>query len=402
MRCVKSLQARRQSVKSSHGQSCWLGLALICEALLFTLPAAQAQSDSAAAAPHSPVDTNATLDIPGFKLPYSSLASAQAEQHFIDFVRGFESLSSALSPGDDIHVVREVLDERLMKPGVERLRRTFAVQITPLTIGGVQTDVITPAGGIPKRNLSRVLINFHGGGFMVGAGFGGQMESIPIASLGGFEVITVNYREAPENHFPAASEDVARVYRVLLKHYRPQNIGLFGCSSGGLLAAEAVAWFQTHDLPRPGAIGIFGAGALVDQGDSTYVGRALQGQSIPAPGAKDNEPYFDVPGLDLRGALVSPVYSPSTLTKFPPTLLISGTRDVGLSAAAYTHTQMIKQGVNSSFNVWEGAPHCSFAQPVVDPDEPESREAWDLIIKFFSTHLGASQVHRRSRDAAHS
>jgi epsilon-lactone hydrolase len=366
---------------------CWLSVALICGASLLTLPVAQAQTDRTPAQIPT-VDATATVDIPGFKLPYSSLASAQARQHFLDFVRGFESFHAAISSGDDINVVRHKLDERLMKPGVERLRRAFAVEITPQQIGGVQTDIITPAGGVTKHNLNRVLIDLHGGGFVLGAGLGGQMESIPIASLGKIEVITVNYREAPEHRFPAASEDVASVYRALLKKYRSQNIGLFGCSSGGLLAAEAVAWFQVHDLPQPGAIGIFGAGALVDRGDSTYVGRVLQGQPIPAPRASEDGPYFDVPGLDVRGPLVSPAYHPSTLAKFPPSLLISGTRDVGLSGAAYTHTQMIKQGVPSVFNVWEGAPHCSFAQPVVDPDEPESREAWDLIIKFFSTHLG--------------
>jgi hypothetical protein len=36
----------------------------------------------------------------------------------------------------------------------------------------------------------------------------------------------------------------------------------------------------------------------------------------------------------------------------------------------------------------KGAPHCSFAQPVVNPNEPESREAWSVIVKFFDSNLG--------------
>ena len=43
------------------------------------------------------------------------------------------------------------------------------------------------------------------------------LESVPIASLGGYKVITVNYRMAPEATHPAAVEDVATVYRELLK-----------------------------------------------------------------------------------------------------------------------------------------------------------------------------------------
>ena len=92
---------------------------------------------------------------------------------------------------------------------------------------------------------------------MWGEGSGGEVESIPIASLGKIEVISVSYRLAPENVFPAASEDVAAVYRALIKTYRLQDIGAYGCSAGGVLTAEAIAWFNKMHLPMPGAIGTF-------------------------------------------------------------------------------------------------------------------------------------------------
>src|SRR5260370_32462969 len=98
-----------------------------------------------------------------------------------------------------------------MRPGVDRLRSVFAVDIRSEMIGGVQTDVIEPSGGVAKKNKGRVLINLHGGGFVVGARLGGQMESIPVAAIGAIKVVTVDYREGPEYRFPAASEDVAAV-----------------------------------------------------------------------------------------------------------------------------------------------------------------------------------------------
>jgi len=335
------------------------------------------------------IDSDGTVHLPAMTIPLSSLSSDESKRNFLDFVHGFASLSKGESKGRDI---RKQLDDLLMRPGVEKLRSVFAVDIKPEMIGGVQTDVIQPTGGIAEKNKSRVLINLHGGGFTVGARLGGQMESIPIAAIGAIKIITVDYREGPEYRFPAASEDVAAVYKELLKSYAAKNIGIYGCSAGGILAAESIAWLLAHQLPLPGAIGMFGAGAMVDNwGDSNYVNSGLMGWRMPniRPGSsKQTFPYFSVNDLDLKSPLVSPVYSPSTLAKFPPSLLISGTRDASLSPVVYTHAQLVKTGVTAELHVWEGTPHCFFAQPVVNPNEPESREAWDVIVKFFDLNLG--------------
>jgi acetyl esterase/lipase len=329
-------------------------------------------------------------------LPYSSLASEQAKKHFIDFVQGFKQLRSAsvdAAGGSEIERARKLLDGVLMRPGVERLQAAFPVSIIPGTIGGVQTDVIVPQGGIAPQNSHRVLLNLHGGAFAAGARYGGQQESIPIASLGKIKVITIDYRMGPEHKFPAASEDVAAVYEALLKHYRPQNIGIYGCSAGGMLTAQSVAWFQSRALPRPGAIGILGAGAVIGKGgDSNVLGSLFTGGMMPGVRDADTKKvltYFSE--ADLDDPLVSPARSAAVLSRFPPTLLISGTRDQLLSNAAYTHTQMVKANVDADLHVWEGAPHCSFAQPVVDPDVPETREAWNVIVRFFDKHLGSKQ-----------
>lgn len=358
-------------------------------ALLLGLLAAKI-SGQAPATPQAPrVDADGTIHVPSFTILVSPLASTEADRNFIDFVHDFQLLTNG--PGNrTIREARRRLDDLLMRPGVVRLRSVFPVKITPEKIGGVQTDVIEPLVGISPRNANRVLINLHGGGFQAAAGLGGQMESIPIASLGSIRVISVDYREGPENRFPAASEDVAAVYRSLLKTYPSQNIGIYGCSAGGMLTAESVAWFQVNGLPRPGAIGLFGAGALIPMmGDSNTMGAVLTGVAPPLQqDPKSLMPYFDVADLNIQDALVSPAYHSSVMAQFPPTLLISGTRDAALSSAAYTQAQLVKAGVEADLHVWEGAAHCIFAQPVVDPTVPETREAWDVIVKFFDKHLG--------------
>jgi epsilon-lactone hydrolase len=85
--------------------------------------------------------------------------------------------------------------------------------MTPQRIGGVHTEVFTPAGGISPSNAMRVLINLHGGGFGANARTKSHLESVPIASIGRIKVISIDYRQAPEFALPSASEDVAAVYR---------------------------------------------------------------------------------------------------------------------------------------------------------------------------------------------
>ena len=172
----------------------------------------------------------------------------------------------------------KISDDRL----ASRMKAMFSVDIVPSRINGVGVEVVTPKDGISAKNKNRILINLHGGSFLWGEGSGGEAESIPIASLGKIKVMTVAYRQGPESRFPAASEDVASVYRDLLKRYKPQNIGIYGCSAGGILTAESVAWFAKVGLPRPGAIGTFCGSVGELAGDSSYLGPALLGATPPS------------------------------------------------------------------------------------------------------------------------
>lgn len=231
----------------------------------------------------------------------------------------------------------------------------------------------------------------HDGGyhFATGGGLDGQIEAIPIAGVGELKVIAIDYRTSPDYHFPAANEDVTSVYKYLLKSYKPENIGLYSCSTGATLSAGSAAWFQKEKLPRPGAIGLFGDGATKDDhadGDSYFINMPLLGGKVLAPWESLQvlypEPYMR--GTDYNDPLVAPVVSPHPLSQFPPTLVISRTRDVGLSETVYTHTQLIKAGVDADLHVWEGMWHCFF----FDVDLPESKEVFDVVSKFFDRTLG--------------
>lgn len=326
------------------------------------------------------------VHVPAFDLPPSDFLSPEA----LALQKGRSeggAPATATAPTNDIAVARAALD-RYMEPQIAQSRARYPVDITEGEIAGVKTRTFMPKAG--EANKSRVLINLHGGGFDRCAYACAMLESIPIAGVGRFKVISVDYREAPEHTFPAASEDVAAVYQALLKSYRPENIGIYGCSAGGALSTQVAAWFADKGLPMPGALGVFGAGgARFGAGDSAYVAAYIDG-SFPPPN-KNAAPGGYFRGADMNSALISPAGHLDVMAKFPPTIVITGTRAMDMSPALYTHNQLLKVGVRSELIVGEGMGHCY----IYKSDLPEARDAYDIIVRFFNDHLGAKPRHTR-------
>lgn len=334
------------------------------------------------------VDNLGTVHIPAHDIPLSIYMSTTARNFYIK-ERGLK----AMSLPTDIVKLRESGD-RLLAPLLERAKSRFPSAIEMRTIAGVRAAVITPHLEGHELATDRVLINLHGGGFRLGSGALQLIESLPIAATSGVKVISIDYSLSPEHKFPSASEDVAAVYRELLKDYLPTHIGIYGCSSGGMLTAMSVVWFQKEKLPRPGAIGIFCSGLdYSGGGDSAYIAGPLQPylsgvKELPPP-PSPNPPEQSTEylgGTDPRDPMISPGYYPDRLSLFPPTLIVTSTRDDALSSAVHAHAELVKAGVETELHVWEGMWHGFF----FNVDLPESQEMYRVTARFFNAHLATS------------
>jgi monoterpene epsilon-lactone hydrolase len=329
----------------------------------------------------APANSGST-PVPAMTVPLSGYLTPRAKEVII--THDAWDLNGFTSPSGDPNAQVESRDLQAScaahsKQVIEgRLNRQYPATVEHKTIGGVPTDVVTPKSGIAEHNRNRVLINMHGGGF-IGKCPDGLVEAMPIAGTGRIKVITVDYREAPETKFPAASEDVTAVYRELLKSYAPENIGLYGCSAGGVLAGQATAWIITHQLPRPGAIGVFCAGLADWGGDSMYTARFLP--SNPTTGIMHLMTYTK--DIDTIDPTLYPASHLDLLAKFPPVLFVTATRDMAMSVAIYSHNQLAKAGVESDLRVWDGLGHAF----ILD-DLPEAKDANNIIVHFFDKHLG--------------
>lgn len=276
----------------------------------------------------------------------------------------------------------ETLAERRARTDVWRTqdsaeaRKLYPVNVEEATTAGVRTDIITPMT-MPAENKTRILINLHGGGF--NSDSGSLIEGVPISNLTKMKVVSVYYRLAPENPFPAAVDDVVAVYRELLKTYKPHSIGIFGTSAGAILTCEVTVKLRQLGLPLPGALGVFSSLADFSRpGDSrqlfTLNGFPGQLQPVDPQHLPDNE-YVG------KTARKDPVLSPlfADLHNWPPSLLVTSTRDLLLSDTAIFHRALLRAGDDSQLVVFEALPHAFWYHFQL----PETQEALELMAKFF-------------------
>ncbi len=347
-------------------------------ALAWMLPLALATAAHAAV----PVEVrqDGTVVVPAHEAPSSNLMSPEGNASRVEHILTERSLK-----GRSI----DETNAALFGPRLDRAKALYAVDIRDETIGGVHVRIYEPKAGVAPAMRGRVLLHVHGGGFVGCFNECGGLEAIPIAAVAGVKVISIDYRLAQQAAFPAASEDVAAVYREVLKSTPARRIGLYGCSAGGLLTAQSLAWFQIHGLPAPGAAGVFCAGGDPGMGGDSRLtgmilgdGEAPDPQPVAAPAGPPRLGYMRGAAADDPAAF--PAQNPATLAKFPPTLVIVGTRDFALSSAVSLHSRLVASGVQAQLNVWEGGRHAFF----YDVRVPESREVYKVVADFFTARLG--------------
>jgi epsilon-lactone hydrolase len=263
-------------------------------------------------------------------------------------------------------------------------RKLYPVNVEEATIAGVRTDIITPlvavGGSTPGNN--RVLINLHGGGF--NSDSGSLIEGVPIANLARIKIVSVYYRLAPENPFPAAVDDVIAVYKELLKTYPPHNIGIYGTSAGAILTVEVAVRLKRLGFPLPAALGFFsGLADFSRVGDSRqmFALNGLPGRMEPVDSNHLPDDQY-VGKTDRKDPDLSPIFS--DLHGMPPTLLITGTRDMLLSDTARFHRALLHAGDDAQLVVFEAMPHAFWYHF----EFPETAEALQFMADFFDQKVG--------------
>ena len=228
-------------------------------------------------------------------------------------------------------------------------------------------------------NQDHVILQLHGGGYMgavrnayyVFAGLYNEVSH-------GCNVLTPDYRVAPEHPYPAALEDAVASYQWLLdKGYYGEQIIVAGDSAGGGLAMCLCMYLKDHHMPMPGGIV-----AMSPWTDLTASGESYETNFDKDPlfgNTKESLIYVnDYAGdHDKMDCYISPLFG--DFRGFPPMLIQVGSLEMLLSDSVSAAAKAREQGVRVRLSIYEGMFHV-FQMAYLNI--PESKKAWAEVGKF--------------------
>lgn len=230
-----------------------------------------------------------------------------------------------------------------------------------------------------EKNAEKIILQLHGGGYVGGMRNAYRMfAGLYCEVSGGMSVLTVDYRVAPENPYPAALQDAYASYRWLLEQgYSSEQIILAGDSAGGGLAMALCHYLKDRNMQLP-----CGIVAMSPWTDLTAGGESYETNFDKDPlfgKTRDSMIYHNgyAQGQDLMNAYISPLFG--DFRGFPPMLLQVGSIEMLLSDSVSVAAKAKEQGVQVRLSIYEGMFHIfQMAAKLL----PESRKAWAEIGKF--------------------
>jgi len=262
-------------------------------------------------------------------------------------------------------------------------REKLGVTMTKSTLGGVPVYILEP-NEMPPENRNRVLLNFHGGGYVYFYGEAGTAEAAAMAGYARYKVISVDYRMPPAHPYPAAMDDAMAAYKALLATTDPSHIAVFGTSTGGGMTLALMLRAKAEGLPLPAAIGPGTPWSdMTETGDSYKTNEWLDNVLVSySHGYLGHAALLYAHGHDLKDPQLSPIYG--DFHGFPPAVLTTGTRDLFLSNTVRTERKLHQAGVETKLQVIEGMSHAYYT---LSPFTAEAREVYEEIGQFFDVHL---------------
>jgi epsilon-lactone hydrolase len=292
------------------------------------------------------------LHVPAREIPIPAHLSPEAQAQL-----AAGTLSNPPWPAlEDIQAWRALIAsmDKVGLAGLTQMGQHITADVKEIDADGVRVYSVKPRA---LADHGAVYLDIHGGALLWGGGPSCRAMGMLSADMMNANVWAVDYRMPPDHPFPAGLQDCVAAYRSLLRERPPEKIIIGGPSAGGNLAAATILRARDEGLPLPAAAVLMTPELdLTESGDTFHtllgIDTALTSRLMPA-----NLLYAH--GHDLTDPYVSPLFG-DFAKGFPPTLLLSGTRDLFLSNTVRMHRALRAAGVHAELHIFEAATHVMF------------------------------------------
>lgn len=319
------------------------------------------------------------------KAVHSNFGTSDVERaESLDKQRASQELFSRLvTPDNNVRYEREQIYRQNLAFKSEHVEKHLLRRAGYQTEENVFYIPVEWARPVFPHRKDRIILYCHGGGYTCGGlGYAGILAG-KMAMHTGLEVLSFEYRLAPENPYPAAIEDVVTIWDYLMYlGYGADDIIVAGDSAGGNLALELVLTLQAQNRKIPAALVLFSPWTDMTVTLPSYekfkdvdplltkeyvlgVRRAYAGLDVADD--IDNDIYKD-PSF-------SPLYA--DLSGMPPTLIEVGSNEILRSDSEELYKKLKKKNIYSRLLVYNGGWHVFQQMPI-----PKANKALDDVREF--------------------
>ena len=218
-----------------------------------------------------------------------------------------------------------------------------------------------------------VILYCHGGGYSTGSSIYARTLTTKLAASTSMDVLSFDYRLAPEHPYPAALEDAMKAWDYLmLLGYGARDVIVAGDSAGGNMALSLVLNLKKQNRILPRGLVLMSPWTDLTSSGKSHLTRAEVDPVL-------NEEYLKsmienyASGQALDDPLISPLFG--DFEGFPPTYIQVGDNEVLLADATMLHKKMIQANVSAKLDVFKGMWHVFQMSPLKTAYEAMEKNA---------------------------
>ena len=244
--------------------------------------------------------------------------------------------------------------------------------ITDLMIEEMHAEWVS----VERAHLKKYVILYcHGGGYSTGSSLYARSITTKLANAASMDVFSFDYRLAPENPYPAATEDAMKAWNHLMLHgYGARDVIIAGDSAGGNLALSLVHKLKQENRLLPRGLVLFSPWTDLTCSGKTYETRKMVDPILSKKYIEDMIQNY-APGENLDNPLISPLFG--SFEGFPPTYIQVGDNEILLADAISLQKKMLRANVSVKLDVFKGMWHVFQMAPF-----KKALEAMDKSAEF--------------------